>query len=47
MEIPRHADQIAVQFRLAGWLVLLTGLDWIAVKKASTEAASNILPVQS
>lgn len=29
MEIERHALQIAIQFRLAAWLVLLLGLGWI------------------
>ncbi len=29
MEIDRHAEQIAVQFRLAAFLVLLLGLGWI------------------
>lgn len=28
MEIPRHADQIAIQFRLAGWMILALCLDW-------------------
>jgi hypothetical protein len=28
MEIPRHADQIAIQFRLAGWTILALFLDW-------------------
>ncbi len=29
MEIPRHADQVAIQFRLAGWLLPILGLDWL------------------
>jgi hypothetical protein len=44
MEIPRHADQIAVQFRLAGWMVLAFDLDWIIYRKTSKEATSNALP---
>ncbi len=45
MEIPRYADQIAVQFRLAGWMILALGLDWIAFHNLK-EAASNGLPAQ-
>ncbi len=45
MEIPRHADQIAIQFRLAAWMIAALILDWIVFKNLK-EAASNGLPAR-
>jgi hypothetical protein len=48
MEIPRHADQIAIQFRLAGWMILALCLDW-SLQRASnrrnsySQAAANLI----